>query len=407
MEGQKRVNRAKVFKVGALLCMIVAAWYFLSIGDGFHAAFSFFQNVEAEEKILPITSTGYRYDKKFQDTLSHYRYFRSLYREEFSTAVPGLESTDVLGQGCDRMVPQGICIAGDYMLVTAYDNVKHISKKGKGGYPANPSILYVLSNEDPSERRLLTTIVLPDVNHVGGIAFDGENVWIAKSTDRECSMVSYQAIEEAVQEGAGSYALLAYGQNVDCGVVASFLAWHDGRLWIGTHINKRNGKGMLRGYQVAAGESGERKLILEEEIEIPGYANGVDFAEIGKKTYMVVTVSKGRYYNSWVYLYEVEKDGGTGKRRYDCYNARKFPPMAEEVACDGENAYFLFESSATCYSAVGYQRCGYLVDRICALSMMELFCQGQGYRNGKQMERGGILIVQDEKDQEKRYWWDL
>ena len=133
------------------------------------------------------------------------------------------------------MVPQGICIARDYMLVTAYDNVKHMAgKKGAGGAAANRSVLYVLSNEDPTARKLLSTIVLPDVNHVGGIAFDGENIWIAKSTDRECSVISYGVIEQAVREGAGSYAPLAYGQNVPCGAVASFLAWHEGNLGVGT-----------------------------------------------------------------------------------------------------------------------------------------------------------------------------
>lgn len=410
MRGQKRENRATIIRLGILLLMIMAAWRFLSAGKGIHAAFSFFQNTGKDEKILPITSTGYRYDQYFQNTLRQYRYFGSLYREEFSTAVPGLESTDILGQGCNRMVPQGICIAGDYMLVTAYDNVQHMpGKKGAKLPAANPSVLYVLSNGDPSARRLLSTIVLPDANHVGGIAFDGENVWIAKSTDRECSMISYDVIEQAVRDGAGSYALLAYDRNVPCGTVASFLTWHAGKLWVGTYINKKNGQGKLRGYQVveeASEEGTAYRLEMEEEIGIPGYANGLAFAEIGGEEYMAVATSKGRYSHSKVYLYRVNEDPKTGERRYRCYDSCKFPPMAEELVCDGENAYFLFESSATCYSTAAYRKCSYPVDRICALSAMELFWQQEAYQRAFWDDSGRILITQDEKYQEKRYWWD-
>ncbi len=409
MRGRRKEIGIAILRVSVICFMIVAAWHFLSAGGGFHAAFSFFQKAERERNIRPITSMDYRYDKEFQDTLSRYRYFGSLYQEEFSTAVPGLESTDILGQGCNRMVPQGICIAGDYMLVTAYDNVRHMPRQKKGASLANPSVLYVLSNEEPSARRLLATIVLPDANHVGGVAFDGENVWIAKSTDRECSMISYATIQQAVKEGAGSYALPAYDQNVPCGNVASFLTWHDGKLWVGTYINRKNGKGKLRSYQAVKEEAEggvSYRLEMQEEIEIPGYANGVAFAEIGRKTYMAVTTSKGRYFHSRVCLYQVTEDAETGEKRYECYSSRKFPPMAEELVCDGERAYFLFESSATCYSTLPYQKCSYPVDRICALSALELFWQKECYRRALGAGSSHIALTQEEKYQEKRYWWD-
>ncbi|MCI9530798.1 MAG: hypothetical protein HFH38_03435 [Lachnospiraceae bacterium] len=410
MRGRKKDRRAIALKACVLFFMIAAAWHFLLEGGGFHAAFSFFQDVEGEGEVLPITSTDYRYDKKFKNTLNQYRFFGSLYKEEYSTAIPGLESTDILGRGCNRMVPQGICIARDYMLVTAYDNVKHMAgKKGAGGAAANRSVLYVLSNEDPTARKLLSTIVLPDVNHVGGIAFDGENIWIAKSTDRECSVISYGVIEQAVREGAGSYALEAYGQNVPCGAVASFLAWHEGKLWVGTYINRKNGEGKLRSYQVVKeeAEGGQAyRLELQDEMGIPGYANGVAFTEIGRESYMAVTTSKGRYFHSWIYLYQLGEDEKTGEKRYECYDSRKFPPMAEELVCDGRTVYVLFESSATCYSTLAYRKCSYPVDRICALSTLGLFWQQEAYGNGFGAGSGHIRITQEEKYQEKRYWWE-
>lgn len=145
---------------------------------------------------------------------------------------------------------------------------------------------------------------------------------------------------------------------------------------------------------------------MDEEIGIPGYANGVAFAEIGGEQYMAVATSKGRYSHSRVYLYRVKEDPRTGREHFICYDSRKFPPMAEELVCDGENAYFLFESSATCYSTLAYRKCSYLVDRICALSAIELFWQQEAYRRVFGGGNGHILITQDEKYQEKRYWWD-
>ena len=92
---------------------------------------------------------------------------------------------------------------------------------------------------------------------------------------------------------------------------------------------------------------------------------------------------------------------------YDLYDSCKFPPMAEELVCDGENMYFLFESSATCYSALAYAKCKYPVDRICALSTQELFLQNgmAGYRKTTpQVQRNNLTCTYDQIYQERRYW---
>ncbi len=390
---RKQNNKGLFFKFSVIFYLTAAAWCLLTAGR-FHAARSFCKNMEAELEPA-FTSTGFRYEKRFQDTLSHYRSFGSLYQPQYSTAVPGLEATDILGESCRRMVPQGICTAGDYMLVTAYDSGDFSGKSSRG--KINPSVMYVLSNQNPQDRRLLTTIVLPDANHVGGVAFDGANVWIAKSTDRKCSVISYERIKEAADSGKSSVELLEYDQNVPCGVIASFVTWYDNKLWVGTYTNRISGKGWLRSFQVkkekrqdaesgrdftqqkkAAGTDQIFTLQKQEEIVIPGFANGAAFAQLGGKTYLAVTTSRGRYFDSSVYYYEVSKDSLTGKNVYYSYRSDRFPPMAEEMICDGESTYFLFESSAACYSSPAYRRCSYPVDRICAVSTRKLFRRNQG-----------------------------
>lgn len=360
-----RKNTERFLKYSIILSVITAAWWLLAIaGGGARAVVSFFYNLEKNVSAQNVTSTDYRYNEEFEKTLNHYRTFQKLYIEEDSTAIPGLAATDVMGNISTQMVPQGICIAEDYMLVTAYDNSG-----------AN-SVIYVLSNENPARRQLLTTIVLPDANHVGGITYDGKRVWIAKSTTRKCSVIDYDIIQKAAESGENSYVLEQYTQNVECGAVASFIAYHDNRIWVGTYSNRSSGMGTLRSYDIVEGE--QLELLKREQITIPGFANGVSFMESEGNTYMAVSTSKGRYFHSEIYFYQMAKDIGSDRNLFYNYGSCKFPPMAEELVCDGENTYFLFESSATCYSTGKYTRCSYPVDRICALSTAKLFWNNQG-----------------------------
>ncbi|MCI8482717.1 MAG: hypothetical protein HFH41_00080 [Lachnospiraceae bacterium] len=410
---KKRKNKKSIFKYKVLQYVTVAAWCLLITGGGIHAALSFFKNMETEIKKNDFTSMDFRYEEKFQDTLDHYPYFETLYQEEYAAPVPGLESTDILGETCSRMVPQGICIAGDYMLVTAYDTgefFRDSENQNRLEYRVNRSVLYVLSNQNPQKRELLTTIVLPDVNHVGGVAFDGENVWIAKSTSRQCSVISYDVVRQAAEEKKSSYELEKYDQNVPCGVIASFVTWHKGKLWVGTYANRTTGTGSLRGFQVVCERTENEKVFtLEktEDLQIPEFANGAAFMELGDQTYLLVSTSKGRHLDSELYFYKIYQDLDTGKNLYDCYGSRKFPPMAEEVVWDGDQTYLLFESSATCYSARKFQKCSYPVDRICGFSTAKLLWQDQEIMVQQIVSIGKQICLQMMLDcayQERKYW---
>lgn len=369
-------NRILILRYSVLSYLILAAWGLLNGKGEIHAAFDLPGSMEEDGRGQSDTSMDFRYEEKFGSTLNHYRLFQELYQPDYSTPIPGLETTDILGENCNQMVPQGICIAGDYMLVTAYDNGVFYGKKTRQEVPGiSRSVLYVLSNQNPEKRELLTTIVLPDINHVGGAAFDGERVWIAKSTTKQCSVISYDTIEEAVNAGESSYELLSYDGNVPCGMTASFVTWHDGRLWVGTYAGGFLEKGKLSSFRIVQEErEGRESLVLEkqEEIIIPGCANGASFLEIEGKTYLAVVTSIGRYLDSQIYLYEVCPDSCSGRNLYRRYASFPFPPMAEELVWDGEHIYFLFESSATCYSTLSYQKCSYPVDRICAVLTEQL-----------------------------------
>ena len=60
--------------------------------------------------------------------------------------------------------PQGLCRADRFWLVTAYDADKETN-----------SVIYVIDKENDS---LVSTLTLPYRYHSGGIAFDGERIWL-------------------------------------------------------------------------------------------------------------------------------------------------------------------------------------------------------------------------------------
>ena len=340
--------------------IILTAW-FMSAACGRwldYAVFRFpvFSIDDRTETIL--TSTDYRFPKQFEKTLGKYKGFGELYRKDDSFAIPGLVYTD-LGAGFSaNMVPQGICVAENYVLITAYDRTKKAN-----------SVIYVLSNCTGLERVFLTTMVLPDRNHVGGIAFDGENIWVAKSSTGYLSRISLDTIDEAVCSGIDAYQLTEYEENVYCGITASFVTCYDGRVWVGTYCSKADEKGTLSCFLPLQDREGT-ELLLEGTIEIPTHAQGVAFLEDRDTTYMMLSTSYGRYRDSKMYLYELtmcDSDVKLAERGQYC-----FPPMTEELVSDGDNIYVLFESAATCYSTEQNKKCAYPIDRVCAISLEKL-----------------------------------
>ena len=120
-------------------------------------------------------------------------------------------STPVRGDICDTMVPQGLEIVDGLILISAYDGIDGYKNElalhsynrenreeleRQRNHKTHNSVIIVL---DQQTKEILTTIELPDINHVGGIAVDNDRVYIAKSMDKELSVISLDKIKEAVK----------------------------------------------------------------------------------------------------------------------------------------------------------------------------------------------------------------
>ena len=103
--------------------------------------------------------------------------------------IPGMPSTremDLITKRIsgDSQCPQGICITEDYILVSAY-----CSNWGKTGS------LHVFDRESGE---YLVTMGMKSSSHLGGVTYDGENVWICHSDNQTLERVSYQLDRKSV-----------------------------------------------------------------------------------------------------------------------------------------------------------------------------------------------------------------
>ena len=157
------------------------------------------------------------------------------------------------------MVSQGLAIKDGMILITAYDGIEgyksdlrlHSYRREfkeklneEKEHKVHNSVIVVLDQET---KEILTTIELADKNHVGGIAVDDENVYIAKSADGVISVISLDKIKEAAKKGKEEgirHTSIDYDYNMPCDCDASIVSLRETlegkkQLLIGTSLKCR------------------------------------------------------------------------------------------------------------------------------------------------------------------------
>ncbi len=324
-------------------------------------------------------SKDYRYDSRFKAALVAFNDL-SLITEDYY-AIPGLEST-VLGneEACTAMTPQGLCATEDYVFISAYCGIKRYKSDleenksfGKNkdkiaaeeNHKVHNSVIYILDRETGA---YLKTLVLPDSNHVGGLATDGKNLFIAKSSDKQVSVISASQIALAMQTKSLTVKAI-YEYSFDCGCTASFVTYHNGILWVGVFNEKSQGE--LNGYKIDV-------LSLEKvaSVKIPAKANGAVFCDISGETCLAIGSSYGRKNLSKAYLYSVDSYG-KDKMTLAEKVVYTLPPTVQNFAYFNGNIYHIYESAATCYSQVESlfetKSTSFPIDRVCIGQAENLF----------------------------------
>ena len=140
----KRLIHARVLFISMIICLS-----FVFAAPAAHAASVY-------------TTTGYRYSETvYNSTVSRYPEMMAKLSSKGTIAIPGLQSTHtrqlkkalltseeyMSDIACNDMVPQGICVTGNYILVTAYCCAKnpcpssvYVIDRGTGEYRCTLSL---------------------------------------------------------------------------------------------------------------------------------------------------------------------------------------------------------------------------------------------------------------------------
>lgn len=310
--------------------------------------------LSATTKKASATSTKakkYTTKAKFKKSAAYKKYkdFRKQVVYGKCFVLPGMRNTNVAGFNASRMVPQSITFAGNYLLMSAYDYTK-----------AQESVIYILNK---NTRKYITTLVLPHTGHVGGITFDGTNIWITYG--KKVQSFRYSLITSAAVSGKPYVEIFSLLNTCQLSDTVSYLAYYKGKLWAGAYNEKL--KKYMYGYTIQ-NKTGVPTLKMTDRMLMPNRTQGVAFTSGGK---MLVSRScqtkKGR--SGFLSCLDTYKPTWNLGKKSIKKNKRKksvpLPPMNEGIAISGSYTYIIYESPA-------FSECEAPVDRITAFKTKKI-----------------------------------
>lgn len=319
--------------------------------------FGYMDTVEAESSndTLVYTSTESVLDKSYDELVDSldqdiFEDYLSTLENGHSYIIPGIDKTNIRNEKvCSGMIPQGICVAGEYLIISAYDKSHMVTNNSshRSKYKQK-SVLYIM---DVDSKQYLTTITLNTKCHVGALAYnsDDEIIYVADSANGVVQRLSLDRIKACVDSGndAEEDALEFDDGAIDTmGHTPSFLAYYQEHLYVG-QFARMNRAELFSNQMVVFDRDGV--LIEQDTITIPYYAQGVAFADWKEETYMLVSASYGRDKPAalYVYLMESQEDGSMQRKRK--VGEIACPNMSEDIDIQGDSLYTCYESASNFY----------------------------------------------------------
>ena len=286
-------------------------------------------------------------DFKKSDAYQNIKFFKKKVKYGKSITLPGMINTNVSGFTSYSMIPQGLTYAKSYFFVTAYD-----------GAGEENSVIYVIKK---SSKKLVTTIVLPNKAHAGGIAFDGKNLWITQA--KTLRSIPYKEISGAIKAKKSYYEVKEYATINTLNQQAAAVTYYKGLLWVASYDELK--AGYMGSYQIVSKDSAP-SLVECNMIEIPTRVQGIAFTSNGRlifsRSCQTDSSKRGFLHQLDVYKPNLKKASQgiitLGKLR----NYFEMPTMNEEITVCGNYLYVNFESA---YFGSAVNR----MDRICAFPL--------------------------------------
>ena len=243
--------------------------------------------------------------------------------------------------------PQGLCVSDDFILVSSY-------------CPSNAETKGCLYVFDKKTGEYLVTFAMAKRSHLGGIAFDGENIWVCHSYYRSIQRIDYDLIYRlASKKPKQTIDITDQSESYRVSNSPSCMTFYQGKLWIATHTQFF--KSVMRAYEYTDGH-----LVEQEEFEIPDKVQGVCFDAAG---HIYLSTSFGRDKSSYIKVYE--STDALSKRPGSPVECIEMPPCSEELAVAGNELLVLYESGAKKYheGTDGNGKCRMPLDHLVAISL--------------------------------------
>ena len=314
-------------------------WY---LDRGFHQQVTALPGNEKDHYVLYARWTprinnhfnveNYKYSSEGKTGDSRYRLLKDLNYEFLDKInIPGMPDTrsdDFLNRYIfsESQCPQGVCLTDDFVLITSYS--------------VEDDCMGELMVFDRESGEYLITLGMDENSHLGGVAFDGDNVWLCNSHEKEIERISYDFISNMAYRNKGE--VVDARDVVDCYKVKntpSCITYYGGRLWIATHTPLIQSEMKAYFYK-----SMENKLEVLSSFQIPAKVQGVAFDPKGR---VYLSTSLGRNKSSYLYQYESVAEM-SAHPKHPSRNV-EMPPGSEELDVRDDMLYVLFESAGEKY----------------------------------------------------------
>lgn len=245
--------------------------------------------------------------------------------------IPGMPETredDFLNKYIysEAQCPQGMCLTDEFVLITSYSS--------------EDDCMGELMVFDKESGDYLVTLGMDVNSHLGGITFDGENVWVCNSYEQSIERISYDFIQLMAYQNTGE--VVDAREVVDEYSVAntpSCITYYGGRLWVATHRIVMNSE--VSAYHFNTSENDLEPL---SSFKIPSKVQGMAFDESGG---IYLSCSYGRSQSSYLYYYTSVSSMSTSPKSPEV--RVELPPCSEEIDISSDTLYVLFESAGEKY----------------------------------------------------------
>ncbi len=288
------------------------------------------------------------------------------YRFLEEVSIPGMPSTrekDCLENiiSSSGQCLQGICFTPELLLISAYAE----SKQEAGSLMAF----------DRESGAYLATLAMKKESHLGGIAFDGENVWVCHSNSKTLERIPYEYVLKIARDAPG-YCVDASALSDEYKLenIPSCITFYGGRIWVATHT--KYFESMMFSYRY---DGEEDCLEALSAYRIPSKVQGVDFGGDGA---VYLSTSYGRKNSSYLKAYRSLL--ALDSRPENPAVKVEMPPCSEEVAVLEDDIYILFESASEKYfeGTDGIGTSSAPIDKVLEVSMDSIWRQEMAEQAG-------------------------